>query len=237
MTRMRGVWLAVLGLSCVIGLGAGCGKSKSKSESDPSDASLPSSSQGQSSRQSRSSSGSLPSAWKLPAGAPEWKPDENLLGELQDETTVGKYRIRVPKSFKGVALGAKTEKDVGMFAWYPPEAFDGKLEVMVSDVAAFGIFGEVGPRDSIDNSLKVRTGIEFDELTHETMESGKIDGLDFHRCRFKASEKTTKNRSYHGAYYVARDGNVQVSIQIQSADPDEKMLKLLESAAATIRKP
>jgi hypothetical protein len=166
----------------------------------------------------------------------QWKPDADLLAQLQPERSFGAFRLRLPVDYTVEEQDMSTPKSriTGYLAKGPTRT-DGSFPVMIIfvGVAAPGL--STGSADGLLNGNQAINGMPG--LVKTNMQDGEANGLQLVRQYFKYLLRPGSSRLEHGFQYATTDGQTDAIVAALDPEPyNDTTLPLAEAAALTLHR-
>lgn len=166
----------------------------------------------------------------------QWKPDADLLAQLQPEKTFGAFRLRLPVDYTVEEQDMSTPKAriTGYLAKGPTRA-DGSFPVLMVIVGAAGPGFTTGSAEHLLNGNDVINGQPG--LVKSDMQDGEAGGLQLVRQYFKYLLRPGSSRLLHGFQYATTDGQTDAVVAALDPEPyNADSLPLAEAAALTLHR-
>lgn len=177
-----------------------------------------------------------PSVSRGGTDAAQWKPDADLLAQLQPEKSFGAFRLRLPRDYTVEEQDMSTPKSriTGYLAKGPTRT-DGSFPVMIVfvGVAAPGL--STGSADGLLNGNQAINGMPG--LVKSAFQDGEANGLQLVRQYFKYLLRPGSSRLEHGFQYASTDGQTDIIVAALDPEPyNADTLPLAEAAALTLHR-
>ncbi|MGE5609667.1 MAG: prolyl oligopeptidase family serine peptidase [Bacillota bacterium] len=165
-----------------------------------------------------------------PPAEPFWLPEPQVVDQLAAEVSIGDYRIRPPK---GLTLQRRTEKSRSSLTWQAEGDNEG---------ASFAV--RILPQKNAFQRqawvISQGTPGPFDQLYSilapgGTVTRGRVGEIGFTSVVW--NETDSQNRKIKRVELAGLDGEQWIVIQGRCAETNDELLRVLTSAAKTLRKP
>jgi len=177
-----------------------------------------------------------PSVHSAGADAAQWKPDADLLAQLQPETQFGAFRMRLPAGYTVEEHDMPTPQQhlAGYLATGPKRA-EGSFPVIFVFV---GVAAPGFSTRSADGMVEGNPVInEKPGLVKSSLEDGETNGLQMVRQYYKYPARPGSSRLFHGFHYATTDGQTDALVGAMDIEPDNAAtLPLAEAAALTLHR-
>jgi len=168
--------------------------------------------------------------------AAQWKPDADLLAQLQPEKSFGAFRLRLPVDYTVEEQDMSTPKaHITGYLAKGPTRTDGSFPVMIVfvGVAAPGL--STGSAEGLLNGNQAINGMPG--LVKTDMQDGEANGLQLVRQYFKYLLRPGSSRLEHGFQYASTDGQTDIIVAALDPEPyNAESLPVAEAAALTLHR-
>jgi len=166
----------------------------------------------------------------------KWKPDPDLLAQLQPERSFGAFRLRLPLDYTVEEQDMSTPKSriTGYLAKGPTRA-DGSFPTMIVfvGVAAPGL--STGSADGLLNGNQAINGMPG--LVKSAFQDGEVNSLQVVRQYFKYLLRPGSSLLEHGFQYASTDGQTDIIVAALDPEPyNATTLPLAEASTLTLHR-
>ncbi len=175
-----------------------------------------------------------------------WQPDPALMAQLAPVSDLPRgLAIRVPQGFTALSA-APTSTLPGGFtidskAWKGPDGPGGagSPTVLSASVVAIPADKAATPPeqilDEVTTSFLDAVKTSRDNWTESPHEMGTVNGTPAMRFHWSGVDKRSKNQQYGVTYAILSDSTIAIITGVGGDGPDSQTLKVLETAAQTLR--
>ena len=172
-----------------------------------------------------------------------WKPDPKLLNNLAEDTTAGRFNLRLPEGYTELprpsAMNAPNLVNFDTHFYSSSRRSDGTAPTIALIIAT-------APSDKVqtltlDDAMKgtlEQKKSQWQNFTQSPAQDGNIGGIAFKRVYFKGLVSgAAGTRMAHGFAYVAIDGNSILNFQAEDVEPyNDETISVAQASILTIHK-
>ena len=172
-----------------------------------------------------------------------WKPGPKLLSGLAEETSVGRYFLRLPEGYTELlrpsTMNSPSLAGFDSHVYGMNRRSDGTASTIALIIATPppGMKGKLTLDDALRGTLEQKKS-RWQNFTQSPAQNGSVSGIAFMRVYFKGLVSgAAGTRMAHGFAYVAIDGDSIINLQAEDVEPyNDETIPAAQASVLTLHK-